>query len=266
MPDEDSNGYPDELDETIPPAAAVITDYSDQIYSPVTDAVQTQGNNDSGFVETALDYGSQIYQSLTEYGSVAVENMEQAYIGTSTYVENLSDTASMQAIDDTTDSSTTLSDDTGCSDISFGCTTQANFSYTNSAPSYKTSPATGCDGCKGADCVRVSGTITITYTVTTTIGSMPTVASYPKLKLCQKERLKKAINDLKKHEDEHAKRFKTYNGTETLNLNFIACRDDIESKIIERVSAAATAHQSKAQAFSDAIDNPSFTVVVDCDC
>jgi hypothetical protein len=213
----------------------------------------------SDATETALDGASETYQALKEYGSGVLETAEQVYADTSTYVENLYDPDSIPA-----DDSIPLSDDTGCADLSFGCTTSANFSYSNSAPSYKTAPATGCDGCTGADCVRVTGTVIITYSVTTTIGPMPAVASYPKLKPCQKERLQKAINDLKKHEDEHAKRFKTYNGTETLNLNFVACRDDIENKVTEKVSAAATAHQSRAQALSDAIDP--FTVTVDCDC
>jgi hypothetical protein len=260
MPDEEG-GLLEDLEQAVSPAVEAISDDANQIYAPAADPMQPVETYTSGATETAIDNASETYQTLAEYSSGVVETIEQVYADTSAYVENLYDPALMPV---GTDDTIPLSDDTGCADISFGCTTSANFSYSNSAPSYRTAPATGCDGCTGADCVRVTGTVIITYTVTTTIGPMPTVASYPKLKQCQKERLQKAINDLKKHEDEHVKQFKTYNGAETLNLNFVACRDDIESKITEKVSAAATAHQSRAQALSDAIDP--FMVVVDCDC
>jgi hypothetical protein len=261
MPDEEEGGFLEDLEQAVSPAVEVISDYANQPYSPVTDPLQQIETYASAATETALGNASETYQTQAEYGSGVLETAEQVYADTSVYIGNLYDPDSMPL---GTDDSIPLSDDTGCADISFGCTTTASFSYSNSAPSYKTSPGTGCDGCTGADCVRVTGTVTITYTVTTTIAPIPTVANYPKLKPCQKERLQKAINNLKKHEDEHVKRFKTYNGTETLSLNFVACRDDIESKITEKVSTAATAHQSKAQALSDAIDP--FMVVVDCDC
>jgi len=154
-------------------------------------------------------------------------------------------------------------DDTGCSEISFACTTHANFSYTSSK-SYSTSATRGGDGCEGEDCVHVRGSATLVYTVSTSVSPLPSVSDYPRLKPCQTRNLREAIEQLRQHEAEHERRFRTYAGTQTLTLDFVAIGDAVEERIEEMIATAAEARQTAAQAHSDAIDP--FEVLFDCDC
>ena len=79
-----------------------------------------------------------------------------------------------------------------------------------------------CTECPDDDpCLHAVGTFTVTYNANMTI-TMPDVPDG--LTACQERRVRAFLRDvLGPHEREHARRFRTYNGTTTHPINFTGC-------------------------------------------
>jgi hypothetical protein len=79
-----------------------------------------------------------------------------------------------------------------------------------------------CTECPDDDpCVRAVGTFTVTYHTEVTIR-MPDVPDG--LTECRQQRVRTFLRDvLGPHEREHARRFRTYNGTTTHPIDFTGC-------------------------------------------
>jgi hypothetical protein len=126
-------------------------------------------------------------------------------------------------------------------------------------------PATGCEGCSGDDCVRVTGTLVVRYHVTTTV-TLPRVSDYPGLTACQRRRVRHAIRTvLAPHERQHVRAFRRYNGVTRRHFDLTLCRSEFDSTIQSMVDSEETARRRAARAASDALDPFHFDVDLDCE-
>ena len=110
-----------------------------------------------------------------------------------------------------------------------------------------------CEDCPEGECVKVTGTLIVTYHVDVTV-TMPDVPDG--LNDCEEPKVRQFINTtLRAHENEHVRRFKTYNGKKSIPIKITGCGEsDIESQVQAKHDADEQKRQSDAQALSDAID------------
>ena len=110
-----------------------------------------------------------------------------------------------------------------------------------------------CEDCPEGECVKVTGTLVVTYHVDVTV-TMPDVPDG--LNDCEEPKVRQFINTtLRAHENEHVRRFKTYNGKKSIPINITGCGEsDIQSQVEAKHDADEQKRQADAQALSDAID------------
>jgi hypothetical protein len=127
-----------------------------------------------------------------------------------------------------------------------------------------TEPGSGCRGCRGKNCVHVTGTVITEYRVTTTV-TLPRAANIRGLTRCQRERVQDAINNiLAPHEQEHVDAFETYNGTTEQPFDLNLCRGQLPRAVKKMVRDEERPRRAAAQAQSDALDPFNFDVDLDC--
>jgi hypothetical protein len=142
--------------------------------------------------------------------------------------------------------------------------TDANFSSSFRTSGVRTTRATDCAGCDGADCVRMRGTLVSTFRVTTTV-TLPSADNFPDLTPCQRQRVRQAItNQLAPHEQQHVSAFRQYNGTTRTPFDLTLCRTEANAAIQALHDAADMARQDAARTASAALDP--FFVDVDLNC
>lgn len=119
-----------------------------------------------------------------------------------------------------------------------------------------------CTDCPEGKCVHVKGTLMLNYHMDVDI-IMPDVP--PGLSECKTARFRTFINTtLRDHENEHKRRFETYNGTRRIPFDLTECgQEDIQSKLQELHDDDAQKRADRAQALSDDLDNPPFNKKVD---
>lgn len=117
----------------------------------------------------------------------------------------------------------------------------------------KATPSKACTDCPEGQCMHVTGTLQVTYHVDVMV-TMPDVPDG--LNACEEAKVRRFINTtLRDHENEHVRRFKTYNGTKAIPINLTACGEsDATSQVQAAHDADEQKRQSDAQALSDAID------------
>jgi hypothetical protein len=117
----------------------------------------------------------------------------------------------------------------------------------------KATPSKTCTDCPEGQCKHVTGTLMVTYHVDVTV-TMPDVPDG--LNACEEAKVRQFINTtLRQHENEHVRRFQTYNGTKAIPINITACGEsDATDKVQALHDADEQKRQSDAQALSDAID------------
>jgi hypothetical protein len=123
----------------------------------------------------------------------------------------------------------------------------------------KVQKSTACKDCPD-DCMRVTGTLSVTYHVDVAV-TLPDVPDG--LNACEEAKVRQFINTtLRAHENEHVRRFKTYNGTKAIPINLTGCSEsDVQAQVQALHDADEQPRQAAAQALSDAIDP--FTASVD---
>lgn len=117
----------------------------------------------------------------------------------------------------------------------------------------RATPSKACTDCPEGQCMHVTGTLVVTYHVDVTV-TMPEVPEG--LNPCEEAKARQFINTtLRDHENEHVRRFKTYNGTKSIPVNINACGEsDATSQVQQMHDSDEQKRQSDAQALSDAID------------
>jgi hypothetical protein len=146
--------------------------------------------------------------------------------------------------------------------------TEPNFDNgTSKVTGIRAARSTGCDCSEGEPCYQVTGTITITYKADPVI-TMPDVPDG--LTPCQERRVRDFLrNVLGPHEQEHARRIRTYNGTTsrpfaTKGCGKDAAMDAAKDKAQEMHDTENERRAKDADALSLAIDP--FTKTIDLDC
>lgn len=131
----------------------------------------------------------------------------------------------------------------------------------------KVARAKGCD-CPAEDpCLRGTGTLQVTYTVDVTI-SMPPMPDG--LNQCQQRRVREFLqNVLGPHEQEHAKRLRTYNGVTKRKFDVTGCGrtaldTEVQAKLQQLHDDEANDRADKADKLSQAIDP--FNKKIDLNC
>jgi hypothetical protein len=128
----------------------------------------------------------------------------------------------------------------------------------------RTRRATTCTDCPpDQGCLRVTGTLVITYPVDVTI-SMPDVPGG--LTACQERRVRAFLRDvLRPHENDHARRLRTYDGTTRRAFDLTGCgQAAVQEKLQEMHDTEAADRAAKADAKSAEIDP--FIREIDLDC
>lgn len=121
-----------------------------------------------------------------------------------------------------------------------------------------------CTDCpEDQPCVRASGTMTITYHVDVVIH-MPAMPDG--LSRCQQGRVRAFLRDvLGPHEREHARRYRTYDGTSRRPFVITGCgQADVQQQLQARHDAEAAEREEAASRYSLSIDP--FVRPVDLDC
>jgi hypothetical protein len=127
-----------------------------------------------------------------------------------------------------------------------------------------TEPGSGCRGCRGKNCVHVTGTVVTEYHVTTTV-TLPKASSFRRLTPCQRERVQDAIdNILAPHEQDHVDAFETYNGTTEQPFDLNLCRGQLPRAVKKMVRDEERPRRAAAKAASAALDPFNFNVDLDC--
>jgi hypothetical protein len=128
----------------------------------------------------------------------------------------------------------------------------------------RTRRAATCTDCPPEQgCLRITGTLVITYHVDITI-SMPGVPGG--LTACQERRVRAFLRDvLRPHENDHARRLRTYDGTTRRAFDLTGCgQAAVQEKLQEMHDSEAADRAAKADAKSAEIDP--FTREIDLDC
>jgi hypothetical protein len=127
--------------------------------------------------------------------------------------------------------------------------------------------AKGCD-CPDEDpCLRATGTIAVTYHVDVDIR-MPPVPDG--LNECQERRVRAFLRDvLGPHEQDHARRLRTYNGSTRRAYSITGCgkaglETEMSTKLQEMHDTEAADRATKADDLSAAIDPFNRTIDLDC--
>ena len=149
----------------------------------------------------------------------------------------------------------------GCGSVQVGGRTDANYKS-----SFKTSgkikPSGECSGCSAPDCVTSSGKVVSTFKAHPVI-TLPDVPDG--LSKCEAKAVRKFINGkLKKHEQEHKKAFKTYDGVIKTPYEFTGCKSELApllQSIHDRIDATRS---TDANALSDLLDP--FNEPIPCNC
>ena len=127
-----------------------------------------------------------------------------------------------------------------------------------------TEPGSGCKGCRGKNCVHVTGTVVTEYHVSTTV-TLPKASSFRRLTECQRQRVQDAINNiLAPHEQEHVDAFETYNGTTEQPFDLNLCRNQLPGVVKRMVRDEEKPRRAAAKAASAALDPFNFDVDLDC--
>jgi hypothetical protein len=124
--------------------------------------------------------------------------------------------------------------------------------------------AADCQDCPADNpCLHAVGTLVITYHAPVTIR-MPDVPDG--LTACQQRRVRAFLRDvLRPHEEDHARRFRTYDGTTRRRVDFNGCGTEaLQAQLQEMHDTEASQRQADADARSAAIDP--FVRQVDLDC
>ncbi|MGH4022190.1 MAG: hypothetical protein ACRDT0_23740 [Pseudonocardiaceae bacterium] len=121
----------------------------------------------------------------------------------------------------------------------------------------------GCDCPPRSRCLHLTGDLVSAYAVTVRI-SMPGVPAG--LTPCQRRRVRDFLREvLRPHENDHARRFRTYNGRTVISLDLTGCgRADLSAQVTAIHDAEAAQRQADTDALSAQIDP--FTREVDLDC
>ncbi|TDO47273.1 hypothetical protein EV643_109166 [Kribbella sp. VKM Ac-2527] len=116
--------------------------------------------------------------------------------------------------------------------------------------------AKGCDCSDEDPCLRATGTIAVTYHVDVTIR-MPDMPEG--LSDCQQRRVRSFLRDvLGPHEQEHARRLRTYNGITNRKYSITGCgRAGLESEMSTKLQDM---HNDEATARADAADKSSAAI------
>jgi hypothetical protein len=127
----------------------------------------------------------------------------------------------------------------------------------------RASPTDSCECPPPTRCLHLTGNLVSTYAVTVTI-SMPGVPSG--LTPCQQRRVREFLRDvLRPHEEDHARRFRIYNGRTVIPLDLTGCGSaELRAQVTAIHDAEAAQRQAGADARSAEIDP--FTREVDLDC
>ena len=117
----------------------------------------------------------------------------------------------------------------------------------------KAAPSKTCTDCPEGQCTHVTGTLALKYHVDVQV-TMPDVPDG--LSACEEAKVRQFINTtLRAHENEHVRRFETYNGAKNIPINITACGEDDATTQVQAIhDADEQKRQSDAQALSDAID------------
>ena len=128
-----------------------------------------------------------------------------------------------------------------------------------------TEPGAGCRGCRGKNCVHVTGTVVTEYHVSTTV-TLPKASSFRRLTECQRQRVQDAINNiLAPHEQEHVDAFETYNGTTEQPFDLNLCRNQLPGVVKKMVRDEERPRRAAAKAQSAALDPFNFDVDLGCE-
>ena len=125
-----------------------------------------------------------------------------------------------------------------------------------------------CDCPDGEACLQTTGRLRVRYRVRVTI-TMPDVPSG--LTPCQQRRVRAFLSQvLRPHEEDHARRFRTYNGTTTRRFRADGCgradlRANTQSRLQQMHDSEAVEREQRANALSAEIDPFERTVDLDCD-
>ena len=125
--------------------------------------------------------------------------------------------------------------------------------------------AKSCTECPDDDpCLHAVGTFSVTYHADVTI-KMPDVPAG--LTDCQQRRVRAFLRDvLGPHEREHARRFRTYDGTTSHRIDFTGCgRSALQEHLQEIHDTEEEKRHSDADALSAAIDPFNRPIDLDCD-
>jgi hypothetical protein len=125
--------------------------------------------------------------------------------------------------------------------------------------------AKDCTDCpEDNPCLHAVGTFKVTYNAKVTI-KMPEVPDG--LSECQQRRVRAFLRDvLRPHENEHARRFRTYNGTTTHPIDFTGCGTAALQDHLQEIHDTEEAQRhSDAEALSAAIDPFNQPIDLDCD-
>lgn len=127
----------------------------------------------------------------------------------------------------------------------------------------RATPTDSCDCPPPTRCRYLTGNLVSTYAVTVTI-SMPGVPAG--LTPCQQRRVREFLRAvLRPHENDHARRFRTYNGRTVIPLDLTGCGSaELRAHVTAIHDAEAAQRQADADALSAQIDP--FTREVDLDC
>jgi hypothetical protein len=127
----------------------------------------------------------------------------------------------------------------------------------------KTAPATGCDCPPRQACLTATATLVVTYKVAVTISMPPMPGG---LTACKQKRVAAFLAGvLRPHEQEHKRRFETYNGVTRRPVEARGCgrsgvKTEIDNEAEKMHDQESTSREDAARKLSDAID-PFFRVV-----
>ena len=124
--------------------------------------------------------------------------------------------------------------------------------------------AEGCDCPPRTHCRHLTGDLVSTYAVTVKI-SMPGVPAG--LTHCEQRRVRDFLrNVLRPHEEDHARRFRTYNGRTVIPLDLTGCGSaDLRAQVAAIHDVEAAQRQADADALSAQIDPFSREVDLNCE-
>jgi hypothetical protein len=149
----------------------------------------------------------------------------------------------------------------GCAGVNVQGQTDANYS-SSFATSGKTKSSTACTDCAPPDCVSTNGAVISTFTAKPVI-TLPDVPDG--LTACEEKAVRKFINGtLKRHEQQHVQRFRTYEGTVRTPLKFTGCRAELNSQVQAIHDGIDSQRAAEANAYSDKLDP--FNVTIPCNC